>query len=119
MNYPTVVFDFDGVIHSYSSGWKGTSVIPDPPVNGIKEVIENLLERGYRVVVVSSRCREADGISAIREWLKQYNFPYVEVMAEKPPAIVYVDDRAICFDGNTEPLYEKIVHFKTWYEKGV
>ncbi len=27
----TVVFDFDGVIHSYTSGWKGATVIPDPP----------------------------------------------------------------------------------------
>lgn len=33
----TVVFDFDGVIHSYTSGWKGETIIPDPPVPGIKE----------------------------------------------------------------------------------
>ena len=33
----TVVFDFDGVIHSYSSGWRGETVIPDEPVTGIKE----------------------------------------------------------------------------------
>lgn len=36
----TVVFDFDGVIHSYTSGWKGATVIPDPPVPGIKEAIK-------------------------------------------------------------------------------
>lgn len=43
MYIPTVSFDFDGVIHSYRSGWKGAAVIPDPPVEGIKEVIEQLI----------------------------------------------------------------------------
>ena len=32
----------------------------------------------------------------------------------KPPALVYVDDRAICFDGHTETLFDKIVNFKPW-----
>lgn len=45
MYIPTVSFDFDGVIHSYRSGWKGAAVIPDPPVEGIKEVIEQLYSR--------------------------------------------------------------------------
>ena len=37
-----VVMDFDGVIHSYKSGWKGVTEIPDPPVEGVKEFIEEL-----------------------------------------------------------------------------
>ena len=36
----TVVLDFDGVIHSYSSGWMGKTCIPDPPVKGIREEID-------------------------------------------------------------------------------
>ena len=95
MYQPTVVFDFDGVIHSYKSGWKGAENIPDPPVDGIQQVIENLQERGYRVVIVSSRCTTSEGIKAIENWLKHYDFPQLEIMSEKPPAVVYVDDRAI------------------------
>ena len=57
----TVVFDFDGVIHSYTSGWQGVDVIPDAPVEGIETAIKCLRHYGYEVVVVSARCREPEG----------------------------------------------------------
>ena len=67
MSYkPTVVFDLDGVIHSYTSGWKGASEIPDPPVPGMRKVIDELRERGYKVVVVSTRCIGPEGMGAVR-----------------------------------------------------
>lgn len=69
MYIPTVSFDFDGVIHSYRSGWKGAAVIPDPPVEGIKEVIEQLISDGLCVVICSSRAESFEGQTAIAEWL--------------------------------------------------
>ena len=48
---PTLCFDFDGVIHSYTSGWKGAEVIPDPPVEGIKEALTEL-QRDYKITIL-------------------------------------------------------------------
>jgi hypothetical protein len=59
---PALVLDFDGVIHSYTSGWKGADVIPDPPTPGAREAIRTLRET-YRVVVNSSRCHQWGGRS--------------------------------------------------------
>ena len=110
----TVVFDFDGVIHSYTSGWKGADVITDPPVNGIKEAIEEIRDSGYEVVVVSTRCATTEGYGAVRAWLIDHEIYVDDVKMEKPPAIVYIDDRAICFDGKPETLLEQINNFKPW-----
>lgn len=112
----TVVFDFDGVIHSYTSGWQGVDNIPDPPVPGIKECLKAVKEAGYQVAIVSTRCAEEVGTQAILKYLEKWEMVrYVDmVRKEKPPAIVYVDDRAICFDGHPETLLEKIQNFKPW-----
>lgn len=113
----TVVFDFDGVIHSYTSGWKGAMVIPDPPVKGIAEAIKEIRQAGYEVAIVSTRCSYVGGIEKVKDWLEKWGIEVDIVCSEKPPAIVYIDDRAICFDGKSEELLEKIERFKPWYEK--
>ena len=111
---PTVVFDFDGVIHSYVSGWKGSDVILDPPVPGIKEAIDDIREAGYQVIVHSARAGQFGGTAAIFKYLEENNIEVDGVLPNKPPAIVYIDDRAICFDGKPETLLDKIKTFKPW-----
>ncbi|MBP2656113.1 MAG: hypothetical protein H6Q73_3682 [Firmicutes bacterium] len=113
MSKQTVIFDFDGVIHSYSSRWKGATIIPDRPVPGIKEAIAEIRQH-YRVVVVSSRCYYDGGIEAIRKWLTEEDIIVDDVTGEKPPAVVIIDDRAITFDGNPKGLLDKIKVFKPW-----
>lgn len=117
MSYkPTVVFDLDGVIHSYTSGWKGASEIPDPPVPGMREVIGELRDRGYKVVVVSTRCIGPEGMGAVKRYLKDNQIEVDDVLAEKPPALCYIDDRAIRFDGHPEKLVEQVTNFHTWLD---
>lgn len=115
MNKKTIVFDFDGVIHQYSKGWQGLTNIYDEPVDGIKEVIQQLMKE-YEVIVVSTRCTEIEGLRAVREWLQKYNIQVTAIKKEKPPAFCYIDDRAICFEGNTTDLLERIRNFKTYQE---
>lgn len=113
----TIVFDFDGVIHSYTSGWQGIDVIPDPPVKGIAVLIQTLKDEGYDIVVSSTRCSDENGMRAMKEWLDRWHIPVERFATGKIPAIAYVDDRAICFDGNVLSTYDKIVKFKTWQGK--
>lgn len=113
----TVVFDFDGVIHSYTSGWKGNIHIPDPPVPGIREAIAEIRDAGYRVVVVSARNYTSDGMAAVRRYLAEHDIVVDAVLQKKPPAVAYVDDRAICFDGNAGGLLEEIESFVPWMHK--
>lgn len=112
----TIVLDFDGVIHSYTSRWRGAAVIPDPPVPGIREAIDEIRQH-YRVVVVSSRCSQEGGIEAIKTYLQKHDIRVDDIAVEKPPAIVYVDDRALTFDGNPQGLLDRIKTFKPWHKK--
>ena len=113
---PILVLDFDGVIHSYSSGWQGADKIPDPPVYGAAEFLEAAVEK-FEVHILSSRSREVDGVRAMREWMvQQFGHPLVERLQfplTKPAAFLTIDDRAICFDG-TWPDVDELLTFKSW-----
>lgn len=90
----TVAVDFDGVIHTYKSGWTGYTPT-DGPEPGAREFVNELLAQGYRVVIMSSRAHNELGLRAIRSWLADYGFPELEVTHEKVMAVAYVDDRAV------------------------
>lgn len=112
-----VVFDFDGVVHSYTSGWQGDTVISDPPVPGIRVLFKRLQAAGYTVCIVSSRSSYPAGRAAMWQWCQKHNIPVNEICATKPPARCYVDDRAIRFDGTTDGLFEIIDHFEPWWNE--
>lgn len=106
----TVCVDLDGVLNTYD-GWKGeehfAAVRP-----GAIAFVNALLDR-YDVVVLTTRPREAT-----RLWLQQQGFPSsLKVTDVKPPALVYLDDRAMTFDGSFDGLVGRIVAFKAHWER--
>jgi trehalose-6-phosphatase len=68
---PTIVLDFDGVLHSYKSGWKGATNIPDPPVEGALEFLVGALDR-FNVAILSSRSHQWGGRRAMKRWLRSH-----------------------------------------------
>jgi hypothetical protein len=68
---PILCVDFDGVIHSYTSGWKGASVIPDPPVPGAMAWLLKAAKL-FSVVIYSSRSRDHEGLAAMRAWFTRH-----------------------------------------------
>ena len=128
MTKPIISLDFDGVIHSYSSGWKGPRTIPDEPVKGALDFIQECLIEDWDVVIHSSRARYFGGISAMKTWLKRhsgnswYDSPAgngienVRFVRWKPPALVTIDDRALTFRGRWPDLSD-LKGFKPWNKK--
>jgi len=128
--------DFDGVIHSYKSGWQGARNIPDPPVYGALEWIDEFITTHctwpdsmcamafsgeWELCIFSSRSRYFGGRRAMKKWLLKHGLrkEFLEVIKFplwKPAATVQLDDRAITFTGNF-PSFDEILNFKPWNKK--
>jgi hypothetical protein len=136
LSNPIICVDFDGVIHSYKSGWQGVSVIPDDPVPGaIDWLMEHLPMpdalggsfapeyKGPIVQIYSSRSKSWFGRRAMVKWLIKHGLPpsyisdgILKFPSKKPAAFLTIDDRAICFDG-TFPTAGQMMAFKPWNKK--
>ena len=62
-----ICVDFDGVIHSYTTGWRGETHIPDPPVPGALKWLADLINNGkYKPVIYSSRSKTETGMGCAK-----------------------------------------------------
>ena len=141
----TIAFDFDGVLHSYTTppsqypdGVFNARYIPDPPVKaGMKTLYTVILHGDMEAVIFSTRCGSLDGIHAMEKWLTDAHRAYVRELGEerssrlwnmdileelrfvkeKPPAWLTIDDRAVQFQG--APLSAAdILNFRPWNKRG-
>lgn len=106
----TVAVDFDGVIHPYTNGWTGSVPDDDPPNPAAVVMLRLLHERGYRIVVFSTRADHDEGHVGIREWLVRYDLDALVdgVTHTKPAAVAYIDDRAVAYIGDAAAAVEAV-----------
>lgn len=117
--YKVASFDVDGVVAEYKEFIDDYHI--GPPVYGMKGILQELIDDGWKVILFSTR-----GTEIIKTWCAIYDVPYTWVNENpefqgknpgKPVAWFHVDDRAIHFDGDVAKLRENIKNFKVWSGK--
>ena len=130
MSKPILCLDFDGVCHSYTSGWKGADVIPDDAVPGLFEFLEQAAPY-FDIQVFSSRSNQPGGIEAMQFWFYEQRKKWrengggdgfkeivsISFPTEKPAAFIGIDDRVLTFHG-IFPQIDFLRNFKPWNKAG-
>mgnify|MGYP000656270323 CR=1 FL=1 len=141
--HPILCLDFDGVIHSYTSGWQGAGICADPPVEGTAEFLREAITR-FRIAIYSSRSKSLAGRRAMKRYMREhFNTPADPVFSRmwinhpedhdlpierpkmlweviewpwfKPSAFLTIDDRALTFNGSWDIFNPDVLReFKPW-----
>lgn len=108
---PLVCVDLNGVLDAYT-GWKNPAHW-DPPRGGAREFLQGLRDHGFDVVIFTTRHP-----AGVRRWLREHglNTLVSAVTRRKPPAHVFIDDRAVCFRGDFNDALRQVVGFKAHWE---
>lgn len=104
----TICVDFDGVLNEYNGYEEGNL---GEPLSGSQDFIKKLREK-YKVVILTSRPKEQ-----VIGWLSNNGFPSMKVTNCKVPAVAYIDDRAIRFNGSYKKVISQLKNFKPYWAK--
>lgn len=119
-----ICVDFDGTIASYKKGYQGKGKY-GKVINNTRVLLGKLKKANWYIVIYTTRNEDRE----ISLFLKRNRVPFdsinshpyqpEESIAQKPYAHIYLDDRAITFDGNMDPekLFQTIISFLPWEVK--
>lgn len=116
----TICVDFDGVLHQYDGDWQGHHIIPGDACPGAIEWLEEIAQ-SFEVAILSTRGSTSDGLVAILDWIERRCsssvMEHLRVVSEKPPALLYIDDRAWRFEGDNWPTKADVHRAIPWWKK--
>lgn len=107
MNRKIISIDLDGVLNTYCGNYEKDKI---PPIkDGAYEFLKELSTQ-YDIEIYTVREKWL-----CKKWLKENNLSeFVKNISDKKNryASIYLDDRALTFDGSYENAFKKITFFK-------
>lgn len=121
MNKRIACIDLDGTLASYKK-WDGESSFGDV-IEGASIALKKLREENWILIIHTTRTN----IDAITNFLNNYDIPF-DYINENPfqpenaiggklYADVYIDDRAVQFNGDWEKTIQQVLNFKSWEKR--
>lgn len=107
----TILIDLDGVLNDYGNEKFDENFIPRIKA-GAKEFL-NKLSQNAELYLFTSR-----NLMLATKWLIQNDIDkyFKDVTNIKIPSYLYIDDRAVCFNGDFKKTLEDIENFKTYWK---
>ena len=109
---PTILIDLDGVLNKYCGNYNKDE-IPEINENATRFLKKLQLLDKYNLVLYTTRNLLLSAKWLIENKIDNY---FSDITNIKIPSILQIDDRAICFKGDFDKLFDEINDFKVWYK---